>query len=631
MTRSRRLGFALLAGGTVFAAWGLVEAAIQLVRVPWWPAVAWRAAQAMGLYALVGAFIVGAWSVTAHRLDPGTFRVRALVVGVVVAAYILAFVHANRAWFPLITSPSSLAFTAVLTALVLWVARRLARPAAVPLRDDEGSRVERGVRLMATGALGIAALALALPPLWTWPARLGAVERSPANAGRPNVLVLVLDTVRADHVSSYGYPRSTTPNLDRVAREGALFEQASSPMPWAPAHVSLLTGLYMSQHGTNAVRREMDDRVTTLGERLRAGGYQTLAVSNNGWFGRWARVDRGFDEFVEIWMGDRLLSKLTLGQIAHAVAGPVLTDENEANAELTNRLIRRWLDHDRDQRKPFFIFINYFEPQFFYEPPEPYRSRFLDPAHRGLVQWRALRGLNRTPPPVRLDATTRAILADLYDGEIACLDAQVGELLDDLRHRGLLDETVVVITSDHGENLGDHELIEHRTNLYETVLHVPLLVRFPAVFAPGTRVSEPVSTVDIVPTVLSLTLGTTPAELAAMLPGRSLAGREIAAAADRPILAEDSTSTELMRRFTPPFEQRYFTRSLKSLRQGRWKFIWASDGGHELYDLSRDAGETTNLASRDPERAREMAARLEAFVGGLQPVAAREPMTGGRS
>jgi len=622
-----RVRFAAVTGGVVFAIWGLVESTIQLAPVPWWPAVTTRAAQAIAVYALLGAALTAAWGATALRLRPAAYQSRSLLVAVLAVAYILFGFHINRAFFPSYAAPPSLLFTAAWTGLLAWVLLRLRRPDAQDATSAPvTTRVGRIVHAAAAGLVLVVLLALVLPALWTRPAAAGS-SRPAAEATRPNVLLMVMDTVRADHVSAYGYPRPTTPSLDRIAREGALFEHASTAMPWAPAHISLLTGLYMTQHGTNALQRVLDPRATPLAEMLRAQGYETVAVSNNGWFGRWANLQRGFDRFIEIWSGDRLFNRLTLGQIAYGLAGPVLTDENQANGPLTNRLLRRWLDRDRDVRRPFFIFINYFEPQFFYEPVEPYRSRFLDPSRRELARWRELRGLNRKPPPIELDAPTRAVLSDLYDGEVAYLDAIVGELIEDLRARGVLDQTLVIVTSDHGENLGDHSLVEHRTNLYETVLHVPLLVRYPAAFPAGTRVAAPVSLVDVVPTVLELTQSRVAADLATMFAGRSLLRPD--PAGGRLIVAEDSASTDLMKRYRRPFDERYFTRSLKSVREGEWKFIWASDGRHELFDLAADPGETTNLMERAPERGRKMEADLQAFLAALKPLPAGAERRGG--
>jgi arylsulfatase A-like enzyme len=619
-----KVGGAALAGGVVYAAWGLVESAVQLAPVPWWPAVTTRAAQAIGIYALLGAALTGAWGATAVRLRPGALQRRAVIVAALAVAYVLLGFHINRIFFPSYTAPPSLVFTAVWTVLLAWLLLRLRRPEAEDASDD--ARVGRFVRRAAAGLVLVVLLALVLPALWTRPAAAGG-SRPAGDGTRPNVLLMVMDTVRADHVSAYGYPRPTTPSLDRLAREGALFEHASTPMPWAPAHISLLTGLYMTQHGTNALQRVLDPRATPLAEMLQAQGYETVAVSNNGWFGRWANLQRGFDYFIEIWRGDRLFNRLTLGQIAYGLAGPVLTDENQANGPLTNRLLRRWLDRERDVRRPFFIFINYFEPQFFYEPVEPYRSRFLDPSRRELANWRELRGLNRKPPPIELDAAKRAVLSDLYDGEVSYLDAIVGELIDDLRARGILDQTLVIVTSDHGENLGDHELVEHRTNLYETVLHVPLLVRYPPAFRAAMRSPAPVSLVDVVPTVLELTQSRVAPELAAMFRGRSLVRPD--SGADRLIVAEDSASTDLMKRYRKPFDERYFTRSLKSVRQGDWKFIWSSDGRHELFDLAADPGESSNLMEREPERGRRMEADLQGFLAALKPLPAGGERRGG--
>src|SRR5262249_51357915 len=159
-------------------------------------------------------------------------------------------------------------------------------------------------------------------------------------------------------------------------------------------------------------------------------------------------------------------------------------------------------------------------------PVEPYRSRFLDPSRRALAGRADLPGLNRNPPPIHLDGPTRAVLSDLYDGDLRYLDSIVRELLGHLRPRGILAPPLVVLTSDHRASLGDHDLVEHRTNLYETVLHVPLVVRYPAAFPAGTRVSAPVSLVDVVPTVLELTHSAVPARIGALFAGRSLVGAE---------------------------------------------------------------------------------------------------------
>jgi len=611
----QRVLIAATTGLIVGATGGFIEAAVWLAQLPWWPAVSPVAAAAMGLNAAAIAIPTGLWGLAARHLDPGRLQVRALAFSVVTLAYLVGGFYANHAWFPKVTSSSSLLFTGVLTiGWLLAVGFLLKRPTRAPAAMSQSAqrRVLRRLGLVALGPTALAGLCLVLPRLWFGSPQPASRQAATGQPERPNILLIVMDTVRADHLSCYGYPRPTSPNVDRIAQEGVLFEQASSTAPWAPAHAALFTGLYPSQHRTDETYPYLRDEVTTIAELAREAGYQTLGVSNNSWLGR-TGFHQGFDDFVQIWQGDRIVSQLALVQIASALAGASMTAENQANAVLTNQLIRRWLDRARDPNRPFFLFINYFEPQFFYEPPEPYRSRFVSPANQSEAELRALRLLHWDAPPVRLDQTKQTVLADLYDGELAYLDARIGELLDALRARGLLDETIVVLTSDHGDNLGEHELVEHRFSLYEAVLHIPLILRYPKALPQGTRVAEPVSLVDVMPTLLKLSGVEPPEALRAVLPGSSLVGSGLRVPRDRFLLAEDSPSLGMLEQYRArpqDIERRYFTRSLRSLRRGPWKFIWSSDGQHELYDLSRDPGETRNLVNRWPRRAREMELQL---------------------
>lgn len=639
-----RLIFALLTGALVGALCGAAEALILLPRLPWWPLVASAIPIAMGLYGLFNALLTGLWTLIAsRRMDQPTFQVRALLAGLSSMIYLFGGFYASRLWFPNIFELSSLVFTGIWTCawlvLMLWLARSC-KPVISAASIYMWLRSLRGLAVLLAVTAG-----LSLVPGYVWKQRHSAAVKAntQASVNQPNVLLIVMDTTRADRLSCYGYSRPTTPNLDRLAQEGVLFEQASAPAPWTfPSHASLFTGLYPSQHGAGWLHQRLDDRFTTLAELLRDHGYHTAGFSNNAWVSRGPNLDQGFEYFVNVWESNRLVSRLAIIRIIKRLDRIIkkfgaLPKRSHANAALTNRHIKQWLDEIRDPRRPFFLFINYLEPHFTYEPPEPFRNRFLkqeNVAVAGRLDFTALHRELMTEPPINPDRATQAALNDLYDGEVAYLDMRVGELLDELRARKLLDNTVVLVTADHGENIGDHELFWHRYCVYETLLRVPLILHYPARLPQGIQVPQPVSLVDVVPTLMTL-LGIEALKLRAALPGQSWVSSPLAVRDERPILAEyeapwghrrmpKKAAKRAHNNATQPVYERYSKRNLKSLRRGGLKFILASDGQYELYDLRRDPQETDNLVAKFPELAKRMEQELMQYVSSIKPVGSLE-------
>ncbi|PYS94798.1 MAG: hypothetical protein DMF50_11465, partial [Acidobacteria bacterium] len=364
-----------------------------------------------------------------------------------------------------------------------------------------------------------------------------------AARARPNVLLVVLDTARADRFSFDGYARDTSPRLDSLAAEGILYLKAYTPAPWTlPAHASLFTGLYPSAHGADSGHLRLDDDQVTLAELFQAAGYRTVGYTANPWIGRDHHFDQGFETYDEVW-------RATGDQAA------------DRGAALINSKVANWLEWragDPDARsRPFFLFINYLEAHLAYDPPEPERSRFL-PAAANPAALERLRRFKH-PEDVRfnlglttLNGRDLALLSDLYDGEIAYLDRRVGEVIDLLKRRGLLDRTVIVVTSDHGESIGEHRLVDHKLNVYDNLLRIPLLLRYPAAVRPGQRVQDVVMLQDLFPTLLALAGIPLPARPAtasvaegepaecALLPGVSAPGGEATGRGrgQEPIIAE---------------------------------------------------------------------------------------------
>lgn len=329
--------------------------------------------------------------------------------------------------------------------------------------------------------------------------KIATAHLAEAAPGTPNVLVIVVDTLRADHVSFYGYSRPTTPNLARIAREGVVFDNAISTAPWTmPSHASMVTGRYPHEHG--AVGEDgLDDRLPTIAEAFRDRGFRTGAFSgNNLYFCRRAGFARGFLHFEDYFysLGD-VLYRTVWGRIVnHFIPSGVPAFAEipvRERAEQINERALRWIDSDRTH--PFFVFLNYFDIHEPYLPEQPYRSRFSKvPNPGGLI--------DMNHPHLTADQLQSEV--DAYDGAITYADEQIGRLFAELQKRGLDRNTIVVTTSDHGEAFGEHDLIAHRNALYRALIHVPLIYWEPGKIPAGVRIDHPVTGASLPATLLEL-------------------------------------------------------------------------------------------------------------------------------
>ncbi len=338
----------------------------------------------------------------------------------------------------------------------------------------------------------------------------GAFRASP---GAPVVLVSI-DTLRADRMPAWGYRAGSTPAIDRLAQDAVLFENAYAQVPLTlPSHASLLTGLLPADNGVRSnIGYKLDvTKQETLPQVLRGSGYSSLGAVSAYVLRRETGLAAGFDSYDD---AIDVYETATLGAL-----------QRPGSEAVDGALV--WID--RQAGHPFFAFVHLFEPHTPYEPPEPFRSRFADP----------------------------------YDGEIATADAQVGRLLDGLRQRGLYDRALVILLGDHGEGLGDHGEKEHGILLYRESLHVPLLVKLPQNQRRGERVANPAALVDIFPTVLSA-LG---------LPSRQgLAGVSLLDLGKRPELADRRIFSETM---YPRIHLGWS--ELRSLVDSRYQFLAGPD------------------------------------------------------
>ncbi len=384
-------------------------------------------------------------------------------------------------------------------------------------------------------------------------------------------MVVTFDTTRADHLACYGHEEARTPNLDRLAAEGVLFEQATAPVPITlPSHSSLFTGKVPFVHG---VRDNglfvLGDEQTTLAEILRGEGYRTAAAVGSypliGQFG----IGQGFELFddhvagrYQDLRGDRVFPKERMFF-------------DERRAARVNEAVVPWLEEHHQE--PFFLWVHYFDPHEPHEPPAPYDQLY---AH------------------------------DLYPGEIAYADESRGTLLDHLPRLGVDRETLVVFTSDHGEGRGEHHESTHSMLLYGSTLHVPLIVRPPLAAAgtgagsdnaSGRRVARRVSTVDVLPTVLDLLGVTAPAGIQGRGLRPLLEGRADESWRRRPLYAE-TLSPRLSREWG----------ELRALLVGDHKYVHGPRP--ELYDLASDPRELRDLSAERPDLASGLRGQLEAYL-----------------
>lgn len=409
----------------------------------------------------------------------------------------------------------------------------------------------------------------------------------PAAERRPDVILYLVDTLRADHLGCYGYRRGTSPQIDAFAAESVLFEDAVAQSAWTrPAVTSLLTGLDPHSHGVEERLDALPESFDTLPEILRREGYQTAAFVSSAVITAKFGFDQGFDTFRQ--------------QVKETIE-PERTTSEWVNAEAL-----RWLEQ-RDPGRPFFLFLHTLDPHMPYRPPEPFRRRLApdaDPRAGRLEQVVALRdGLRPASPRDRKD------IPALYDAEIAANDAAFGRLVAELRARGIYDPLLLIFVSDHGEELSDHGGWEHGATLYQELVHVPLLLKLPRGAGSGRRVGETVRQVDVLPTILNVLGG----EIPQGIHGRSLLPL-LQAPSRRPPTAFSSLDLDGRRIESVIMEDRKLIHTLAHDRH---------PVGLELYDLASDPGERRNLAAAEPAAVRGLSRLLErrARAAGAPPKA----------
>lgn len=411
-------------------------------------------------------------------------------------------------------------------------------------------------------------------------------------ADRPNILLITLDTTRADHLSCYGYGRNTTPNVDQVAQESHIFRHAVSTSSWTlPAHASLFTGTYPSRHGARFAPKEstansplhvncLDDKLPTLAEVLLENGYVTAGIGGGPWFHQKFGLGRGFSFYRDpaIENGAQWMSR---------------------TAEEVNEIALAWLQ--KNHHRPFFLFINYFDPHTPYSAPHPFSTWFGQPP--GVTDAFEVTDKLMRDGEKLSDMEFQSLLL-AYDNEIAYADFYLGKLLDEMKKVGVYYNTIIIITSDHGEYFGEHDLLTHSVMVYEEVVRIPLIIRFPHGIDEKAPVDEYVQLTDIMPTILSELDIPIPAEVQGQVIGKRI----------RPVVAESFQHFDYTERYGSRFDNDW-----RAFYRDNYKYIWSLNDEPQLFDLSIDPQETDNLALALPEKLDEFRNEMATWLTSFSP------------
>lgn len=502
-------------------------------------------------------------------------------------------------------------------------------------------RTIRAPRRACQQALTLASLLLTL---------IAGCDRTlPVTEKPPNILLIVWDTVRADHLQPYGYERPTTPRLKEWAAQARVYDNCVSPgSTTVPAHASMFTGLFPSEHGADNEHAQLDQRFTTLAETLAGHGYATYCFSANPFICEARQFTQGFSRVEHPWdekhieAATRILREKMdpadrTGELPDKLRNPAarMTAWNVKTAgALAQPSVIEWLSA-QPAEAPYFAFLNYMEAhrplipsraarEMLMSPQQVQRSYEVDRSWRAV--WAYTFGLKRPDGAELLSDEDIELTRLTYDAALRELDDLLGDLLAALRAAGKLENTVVILTADHGEHLGEHHMLDHQFSVYEELLRVPLIIHDPRHFAPG-RETRPVSTIDLFPTLLELA-GVPAAELpqsSAISLLRPLQRRE--RLAEYPTANKEAIRDVKRAREYRDFDPTPWDRGLRAFYSTPWKLIQGSDGRHELYNLADDPRESRNLLVERADIAADMESRLATLLRSLHERGQREAPT----
>jgi len=395
-----------------------------------------------------------------------------------------------------------------------------------------------------------------------------------------NVVIALIDAAVADHMSVYGYHKKTTPNLERLAKETVVFENAFAPAPYTISSMgSFFTGLYPHHHGSNDLGPKLGADVVTLGQVVKTAGLPTFGFTGNRLGGSLGGYDKGFDRFVEF-------------------QGLKLTTSDKCQPMILN-----WLDSERPSGR-FFLFVHYVPPHTPYDPPAPFKGTFST-GYTGPIDPNGPNVLGDIDHgKLKVSPADLQHIADCYDDNMLYADYLVGQLMDKLRQLKLWDNTLFILIADHGEAFGEHGRMLHNSTVYDEMSHVPLMVHFPTKLVKPRRTSALIcSAADMLPTLADVLRV-------------SDAPRNIDGLSWLPVIVgkvKEIRSDVLLRSIS--------NKPTWALRTKQFKYLYeAETGGRELYDMRADPKEKKNILADKPDVAQKMHKRMEELVGTSLPI-----------
>lgn len=425
--------------------------------------------------------------------------------------------------------------------------------------------------------------------------------------------MIILDTVRAKNMSCYGYHKNTTPFLDSLSKQCVLFENAFSPAIWTiPSHASIFTGTYPSQHGALNLHRHLDNRYNTLAEVLSFNGYDTISFSNNYFvslkeFG----LTRGFN------LTEGFKYPVNRLEKAYIKGKRWLARSMDSGAYVTNHFVNKWIKQKRNSQKPFFLFLNHMEGHAPYvHTPREYLKMFLKKEEQ-----KKLKHINQDRQKyltrsIEMSEDNFNILRSVYDAQISYLDSMLKELFNILKSNNLFDNSLIIITSDHGDMIGEHNLVHHSYCLYEELIKVPLLLKMPGNVDNTKIINHLVSLIDIFPTISEL-LDIGNKSLGQQLQGHNLFLNDNQVNREYIFLECEKPKNEFAETY-PDFDFSIYDRQLLAIRSKKDKYIWTSDNNHELYDIEKNPSEQFNIITTMPERAKHLEKQLFQWYNSLE-------------
>jgi arylsulfatase A-like enzyme len=437
-----------------------------------------------------------------------------------------------------------------------------------------------------------------------------------------------MDDVRSDHLSCYGYQQKTSPNIDKVAQNGVIFENAFSTAEWSPpSHASLFTGKYPSYHKTLGMNLFLNKANTTLGDILSQNGYQTIGISCNPLIGSESGFNKGFQKYID--MSKTPLSfkwlKNPRAIIRTLIYGP------DSNTFRATEIIKSFLKEKVVRRKPFLLFVNFMNGHHPYDPPKPFKKKFcknFDECELFLIEFMLNHFFGKTTEKIydsnldihklryiaagklfwgfmqkKLEISTEEwdLIKSWYDGEIAYLDYRIGNLVNFLKNNDLFEKTLLILTSDHGESFGEHRLATHTSGLYDSLIHVPLIMTYPDMIPKQKRIKNIVSIMDIFSTILEI--------LDIRVHDLNVQSKSLYPFEER--VFHEFVCAECGRRQNP---FGYYEKGFKCLRSDLYKYILSHDGKEEFYNINDDPLEQVDLSQKYPEKITYLRKQLEKTI-----------------